>query len=216
MCFQCRRWIYLRREWVLLYCWLLPPMPFFPNTGDSQVRVEDLKGELESAESRSKDLENLVAKLHEASSVEEALFGELTETLRQVEEMKNDIQDLQNQLAQSVSASREQELEQQLASAQKALQDAEAQVQTIQKTQSELTIPHLDIVICLDVTGSMRDQIEGLKREISSLAEVLDRISPSVGIGIVALVIADGNVPYMRWILLRQQVWVEFKLLSTG
>lgn len=161
-------------------------MPFFPNTGDSQERVEDLKGQLESAESRSQDLENLVAKLHESNSVEEALSVELTETLRHVEEMKNEIQKLENQLAQSVSASREQELEQQIAAAQKALQDAEIQVHTLQTTQSELTIPHLDIVICLDVTGSMQYQIEGLKREISSLTEVLDRISPSVGIGIVA------------------------------
>ena len=59
-------------------------------------------------------------------------------------------------------------------------------MQTLQTTQAELTIPHLDIVICLDVTASMQYQIEGLKREISSLTEVLDRISPSVGIGIVA------------------------------
>ncbi len=161
-------------------------MPFFPNTGDSKERVEDLKGQLESAESRSEDLENLVAKLHESNSIEEALSEELTETLRQIEDMKNNIQDLENQLAQSVSASREQELEQQLASALKALQDAETQVQTLQTTQSELLIPHLDIVICLDVTGSMLYQIDGLKREISSLAELLDRISPSVGIGIVA------------------------------
>ena len=131
-------------------------MPFFPNTGDSQERVEDLKGQLESAESRSQDLENLVAKLHESNSVEEALSVELTETLRHVEEMKNEIQKLENQLAQSVSASREQELEQQIAAAQKALQDAEIQVHTLQTTQSELTIPHLDIVICLDVTGSMQ------------------------------------------------------------
>ena len=161
-------------------------MPFFPNTGDSQERVEDLKGQLETAESRSQDLENLVAKLHESNSIEEALSVELTESLRQAEEMKNEIRELEIQLAQSVSASREQELEQQLATAQKALQDAETQVQTLQTTQSELTIPHLDIVICLDVTGSMQYQIEGLKREISSLTEVLDRISPSVGIGIVA------------------------------
>ena len=50
----------------------------------------------------------------------------------------------------------------------------------------EFKIPPLDIVICLDVTGSMTQQVDGLKREIVSLAQVLNRISPSVGIGIVA------------------------------
>ena len=50
----------------------------------------------------------------------------------------------------------------------------------------ELRIPPLDIVICLDVTGSMSDQIQGLKQEIDDLARVLDHLAPSVGIGVVA------------------------------
>ncbi len=54
------------------------------------------------------------------------------------------------------------------------------------EAQIEFKIPPLDIVICLDVTGSMASQVDGMKTEITSLAEVLDRISPSVGIGIVA------------------------------
>ena len=49
-----------------------------------------------------------------------------------------------------------------------------------------MPIPPLDIVICLDVTGSMSDQIHGLKQEIDDLAQVLDRLAPSVGIGVVA------------------------------
>jgi len=36
------------------------------------------------------------------------------------------------------------------------------------------------------VSGSMVDQIEGLKNEISNLAKVLDRLTPSTGIGVVA------------------------------
>jgi len=104
-------------------------MPFFPNTGDSQERVDDLKGEIEAAQSRSEELETQV------------------ETLVEV-----------------VAA------------------------------QTELIIPHLDIVICLDITGSMTGQIDGMKREISSLADVLDRLSPSVGIGIVAF----GDKRYQR------------------
>ena len=62
---------------------------------------------------------------------------------------------------------------------------AEQQVGALQQAMRELRIPPLDIVICMDVTGSMRGQIEGLKQEIDDLARVLDRLAPSVGIGIV-------------------------------
>ncbi len=78
-----------------------------------------------------------------------------------------------------------------LAEVQEKLEAAEAQQEEEveeepTESQVDFVIPHLDLVICLDVTGSMTYQIEGLKREISSLAEVLDRLSPSVGIGLVA------------------------------
>ena len=46
--------------------------------------------------------------------------------------------------------------------------------------------PHLDMVIALDVSGSMRDQLTQLKLEIDQLARVLDGLTPSLGIGIVA------------------------------
>ena len=49
----------------------------------------------------------------------------------------------------------------------------------------EVRIPPLDIVICMDVTASMAGQIQGLKQEIDHLARVLDRLAPSVGIGVV-------------------------------
>lgn len=56
----------------------------------------------------------------------------------------------------------------------------------LQAALMDVRIPPLDIVICLDVTGSMEDQIQGLKQEINDLARVLDRLAPSVGIGVVA------------------------------
>ena len=62
----------------------------------------------------------------------------------------------------------------------------EQQVGQLRQALMEARIPPLDIVICLDVTGSMQDQIHGLKQEIDDLARVLDRLVPSVGIGVVA------------------------------
>ena len=58
----------------------------------------------------------------------------------------------------------------------------------------EIRIPHLDVVICLDITGSMREQVENLKQEIAALVRVLDRLAPSTGIGLVAY----GDIEYDR------------------
>ena len=49
----------------------------------------------------------------------------------------------------------------------------------------QVEFPHLDLVIALDVTGSMSEQVDGLKSEIDQLMEVLSRLAPSFAIGIV-------------------------------
>jgi len=82
------------------------------------------------------------------------------------------------------TSSEKQEMQTELESAQSRSKQLEDLVMTL--SQSTVMIPPLDIVICLDITGSMYSQIDGLKAEISALSEVLDKISPSVGIGVVA------------------------------
>ncbi len=52
----------------------------------------------------------------------------------------------------------------------------------IQKTK----IPDIDVVISLDVTGSMKNEIEGLKNQVSQFIDVLALLAPTVGIGVVA------------------------------
>ena len=46
-------------------------------------------------------------------------------------------------------------------------------------------LPETDIVFVLDTTGSMYREIESLKRELHILVQVLERMMPSVGIGVV-------------------------------
>ena len=53
-------------------------------------------------------------------------------------------------------------------------------------------VPHLDVVICLDITGSMSNHIAGLKQEISDLARVLDALAPSSALGVIAY----GDIQY--------------------
>ena len=45
--------------------------------------------------------------------------------------------------------------------------------------------PDLDIVIALDTTGSMREQIGGLKSEIVQLTHLLHKLTPSLGVGLI-------------------------------
>lgn len=46
-------------------------------------------------------------------------------------------------------------------------------------------LPETDLVFVLDTTGSMRGEIESLKRELHIMVQVLERMMPSLGIGIV-------------------------------
>jgi len=161
-------------------------MPFFPNTGDSEERIEDLKDEMEAVQTRVQDLEGVIARLQQSSDMAEAMAAELKLAQQRIEDFRSQIQQLQQQLSEAGDRSNEEALAEQLAAAQQALRSAESRAQSLEAAQRELRLPHLDIVICLDVTASMQYQIEGLKREISSLAGVLDRLAPSVGFGIVA------------------------------
>ncbi len=46
-------------------------------------------------------------------------------------------------------------------------------------------LPETDLVFVLDTTGSMRGEIESLKRELHIVVQVLERMMPSLGIGVV-------------------------------
>ena len=53
-------------------------------------------------------------------------------------------------------------------------------------TQSGYQLPHLDLVIALDITSSMGPQVASLKTEVEQLSELLSRMAPSFGVGLVA------------------------------
>ena len=46
--------------------------------------------------------------------------------------------------------------------------------------------PHLDLIVALDVSGSMGNQIAGLKAEVNQLSSVMMGLTPSLGMGVVA------------------------------
>tara|TARA_R100001163_G_scaffold64548_2_gene59067 strand:+ start:1863 stop:2729 length:867 start_codon:yes stop_codon:yes gene_type:complete len=82
----------------------------------------------------------------------------------------------------------QQELEQtqeELSQTQSDLSQSQQEAGELSSELARIRIPELDIVICLDVSGSMGEYIDQMKQQIADLATVLDRLSPSVGIGIV-------------------------------
>ena len=53
------------------------------------------------------------------------------------------------------------------------------------KNLSKHKLPHTDVVIVLDTTGSMTNVAESLKTEIRDFAEVARRLAPSLAVGVV-------------------------------
>ena len=62
---------------------------------------------------------------------------------------------------------------------------AQQQAASLQNQVAELEVPDLDLVICLDVSGSMSEQVSVLKQQISDLGRILNAVAPT-GIGVVA------------------------------
>ena len=169
----------------------LMAMPFFPNisTKVDTVDTVDTGEALETAQQRVEDLERLIADSQGSSDMADAIAAELQAARQQ-------IKDLELQLSESEPApdpdqSRIEELERQLEAA-KERQDA------LEETQESIIFPHVDLVVCLDVTASMESQIAVLKREIQSLVAVLDRLAPSVGIGLVAFGDREWSRPLLE------------------
>ena len=65
------------------------------------------------------------------------------------------------------------------------VESVEPPVPAASTSEATLLMPDYDIVFVLDSTGSMNNEIDSLKRELYMVVEVLERIMPSVGVGIV-------------------------------
>jgi hypothetical protein len=63
---------------------------------------------------------------------------------------------------------------------------AEDRAEELSKALAEAQFPALDLVVAIDVTGSMSDPIDGLKNELVTVAGLLGKLFPSVRVGVVA------------------------------
>lgn len=79
---------------------------------------------------------------------------------------------------QAARAAAEEELEQ----TQSALEDAQKKIQELTQNRK---IPPVDVMIAVDTTGSMENQVSSLKADIYVLSEILDSITDSAAIGVI-------------------------------
>ena len=167
---------------------------FFPNRGDSDERVAEVKEEL--AEARQ-ERDAARRERDRAQRERDAATGRLDASEQTQQELARARQELDDARSRLEAAARtdpdSERLRQErddarsrLAEAERARQELEKRVTEARRQLKEIEIPDIDIVICLDVTGSMGDQIAGLQQQIVDLAKVLDALAPSAGVGVVA------------------------------
>ena len=53
------------------------------------------------------------------------------------------------------------------------------------KNAPKVQFPHLDLVVVLDTTGSMRGEISSLQKEIAQFTELMTKMTPSFSMGVV-------------------------------
>ena len=105
-----------------------------------------------------------------------ALEDSLETTKRELDEARRRAEQLAEELRQAVE---------ELLSTSQERDQAQQQAASLQNRVGELEVPDLDLVICLDVSGSMRTQINGLKQQVADLGRILNAVAPT-GIGVVA------------------------------
>ena len=106
--------------------------------------------------------------------------GALEDSLEIAERERDEARQRAEQLAEELR----QTVEELLSTSQERDQ-TEQQAASLRNQVAELQVPDLDLVICLDVSGSMSEQVSGLKQQISDLGRILNAVAPT-GIGVVA------------------------------
>ena len=130
-------------------------LPYFPNTGDSPIRISSLLPKLEAA----------LAETTKEKIAQESLRGGIKVKQKEIGKLQGRLEELK-------------------------------------KEAKKIKFPHIDLVVAVDTTGSMRQEIEGLKGELSQLAEILTALAPSFAMSVIGF--KDRNdTPVIRSVPLR-------------
>ena len=107
------------------------------------------------------------------------------------------------------------EIEEKLDAAGKEIEKKETQLKEAEDELKRIRFPHLDLVIALDITGSMRGEIEGLKNEVEQLAEILLKLAPSLGMGVIAFGDKKYDAPITKFDIIEIRTRSDLAALKT-
>ena len=143
--------------------------PFFPNTGTADQRdLDEALERLQQEEEDNAGLQDVLSEIRQ--DLERRLEAARAAAQREVDAARQDAEEAREETT----------------GLQQELSEAEVELQEVQDELRRVRLPHLDLVIALDITASMGNEIEGLKAELGELSSVLVSLAPSVAIGIVA------------------------------
>ena len=164
--------------------------PYFPNTGTADQRdLDEALGRLRQEEMDNAALQGVLSEIRQ--DLERRLEAVRAAAQREVDAAHREAEEARRQAEQERQQSEDARMEadearRQAEGLQEELSEAEDDLQESQDELRRVRFPHLDLVIVLDITGSMRNEIDGLKAELNDLSSVLMSLAPSVAIGIVA------------------------------
>jgi archaellum component FlaC len=110
-------------------------------------------------------------------------FPNLGDSAERVAEIQTDLQKLKAREAEAKKIT--EALKGRLENLEKEKNALKGEVEKEGQTIRQIQFPHIDLVVALDTTGSMRDEIEGLKTELAGLAQIMTALTPSFGMGII-------------------------------
>ena len=137
-------------------------LPFFPNTGDSEERIEVIKEQLaeandqrDAARSRASGLEQVLAKMQRDADVQQSLQEALNDALERIEDARREVRELETSLARArelqadeTNDDEQQVLEGALREAQRQRDNAEKRARGLENALASAKMPDIDIVIC--------------------------------------------------------------------
>lgn len=160
--------------------------PFFPNTGDSEERVVEVKARLAAATTRLAAVLDALAGQDEALAAAQAALAAARQENQDLKESMSDQErwERQNEELQAARAALAQEKRRRTA-AEAALAELRKNNEGLWDELQKARFPPLDLVIAVDVTGSMAELLDELKYELSEMVEILTLLAPSLGVGVV-------------------------------
>lgn len=156
-------------------------LPFIFNTSQSESRnvaAAELESSAKEASDPDKAIEELIAQILNLRSEIEKLQKIIEANQSEGEEKE------QSEATTTLLA----ELEESLENAQKRLKEAEQRIEAlVEQERSVEMIPPIDLVIALDTTGSMTEQLRSLQGGVVYLSRILVKWSESPAIGVIEM-----------------------------